>query len=471
MSFTAFGGLFLPLALFVFLLRRAWLAPLLCVAAVLHSPSVANLRVGAGWYGITPFVVVAGLVALDLLLALRHERRLSFGQTPEQRRVVPWWLAFGAISLLGALLLPSIFQGTAVFVPLNKEGAHAELAPLAFSLSNVAQVLNVTLLMAALLWVARQPEPSAVARRMLVGMILAVALSALIGLQQRLAMNGLLPLWDAFWASNPSYSQNFENYAGPVPRVSWPFVEASYGSAWYATVLGGFVAMFFAGWHRHLALLGATASGFALANSMGATGALASVLYLGCVLGVVAACFVRYPKLREDLLYRLALAALVVACLLLGGYLTLRHYHLVEVAKLGFENLLQGRSQTVLGDLRPHADRHALQLMLDTWGLGVGMGSNRASSYLAALAGATGVVGLLLFLVAFARQFDGTVRNLRADPYTPTVFFAGSTLAGFLAVAIAIPDQNWPVFWVQILGGVACLGAAREQRDEAAEPN
>ena len=46
MSFTAFGGVFMPLVFFVFLFRRQWLLPLLCVAAVLQSPSVFNLSLG-----------------------------------------------------------------------------------------------------------------------------------------------------------------------------------------------------------------------------------------------------------------------------------------------------------------------------------------------------------------------------------------------------------------------------------------
>lgn len=465
MIITAFGGLFLPFSFFVFLFRRAWLLPLLCVAAVLHSPSVANVGWGDAIYGVTPFLWVSGLVTIDLLWRWRRRGRLTLGQG-DQRRLLRLWLAFGALAVLGALLLPWVFQGVDVHVPLDKDGLAAGPAPLHWSINHFAQALNVALMMVTMLWVAQQHRDPGLGRRVWLGVVAALAVSLLVGLQQRLGWNGLMPLWEDFWASNPSYDQKFRSWAGPVPRVAWPFVEASYGSAWYAALFGGFSAMFLANIKRNRTLLGALVALFALGNSLGATGMLTIVLYACAAIVVALGVAWRQPAIRGALAYRLSLAALVGTCLALATFLVLRHYGLLDDAGGTLRAILARWSGQMLGQQRLDADGHALKLVVDTWGLGVGMGSNRASSYVATLLGNTGLVGFALFFAALFTQCW-----MLAQARSPAaVFFLGSTVAGLIAVVIAIPDQNWPAFWILLLGGLACLGSDRPATDAARHP-
>jgi hypothetical protein len=457
MTVTAFGGLFLPLSLFVYLFRRTWLLPLLCVAAVLQSPSVLNVDWRGTTLGITPFFVVASLVAGDLLRRIGSQGRLCFGEGT-QRRLLMLWLGFGAVAIVGALVLPWLFAGIGVLQPLDKDGVLAQTTPLSLSISNFAQILNLVLILTAMLWVVQQRRDPDLSRRMWMGVVAAVAISSAIGLQQRLGWNGLLPLWESFWASNPTYAQNYRTWAGPVPRVSWPLVEASYGSAWYAAVFGGFVAMFLAGIRRNLALLGAFVALFGLGNSAGATGMLAMLLYLGVVVAAVVVVMIVRPHWRGALIYRMSVAGLAGTCALLASYLVLRNYGLLDEASLALRSLLHRWNQTVTGEETAPANREALQIAADTWGLGVGMGSNRASSYIATLIGNMGLPGLVLFGAAIGYQFYLLAGLWRRHMAASAVFFLGSGSAGLIAVAIAIPDQNWPVFWMLILGGVACLG-------------
>lgn len=460
MSVTAFGGIFLPLTLFVLLFRRAWLLPLACIAAVMQSPSVADVAWRGHVFGITPYVAAGAAIALDLAWRTLGARRLELGEGAG-RRLVLLWLAFGLWSLLCTLVLPWLFAGVEVYAPLNKEGAHADLVPLAWSVSHAAQMLNLGLVLVILLWLVQQRGDPALGQRMLVGVTLALVVATLVGLQQRLAWNGLLPMGEAFWASNPTYAQNFRSFAGPVPRVSWPFVEASYASAWYAAVIGGFLVLFLAGVRRHIALGLGMLGAIALGNSLGATGLIAAAIFLALVLAVATGLAARHPRLRELLVYQASLGVLVSACLGLACYLILRHYELQGLAGSALDQWLAGRSETLWGDLRPHADRHVLTLMADTWGLGVGMGSNRGSSFLIALLGSVGVTGLGLFVFAFVLQVRLLVRRVRALPDAPGLFFLGATLAGLLAVSLAIPDQNWPSLWILLLGGTACAIGTR----------
>ena len=52
------------------------------------------------------------------------------------------------------------------------------------------------------------------------------------------------------------------------------------------------------------------------------------------------------------------------------------------------------------------------------------------------------------------------------------VFYLGSEVSALIAMLIAIPDPNWPVFWILVLGGFACLAqesSDRDLSDDAAE--
>lgn len=463
MTITAFGGLFLPFALSIFLFRRTWLLPMLPLAAVLQSPSVVILRWMGDEYGVTPFLALTGLVCVDLLRSLRRHGWVVSDE-PESRRLAQLWLAFLGVAILGAVLLPWMFSGLSVIPPLDKEGVESLRVPLAWSLSNLAQIVNALLLAGVLLRVLQVRGQPVLGRRMLLGMAAALMVSALIGLQQRLGWNGLVPMGESFWASNPSYAQNFLSWAGTVPRVSWPLVEASYGSAWYAAAFGGFAALFLAGMGRNRALLGVLLSLFALGNSVGATGTLAVLIY--SVLAALVALLVvwREPRWRSVLAYRLVLASVVGACLLLAAHLVARHYQLLGAVDSALEAVVERWSSSLLGPARTQADAQALALLGQSYGLGVGMGSNRASSFLTTLLGNVGVPGFLLFFAAFIYQLRVLGRRALWLRDAPSMFFLGGSISVLISMVIAIPDQNWPVLWAMLMGGFACLAARDSAR-------
>lgn len=456
MTITAFGSLLLPLALCVFLFRRTWLLPLLPVAAVLQSPSVINLSWLGGELGATPFLVVAGLVCLDLIRSLGRVGWVAPAER-DMRRLSQLLLVFLGVAVASALLLPWAFADLSVIAPMDKAGVESSRVPLAWSLSNLAQVVNVVLLAGVVLRVIQVRGEPGLARRMLIGMALALLASALIGLQQRLGWNGLVPMGAEFWASNPSYAQNYMSWAGAVPRVSWPLVDAAYASSWFAAAFGGFVALFLAGMRTNLALLGVLLSLFALGNTLGEAGALAVVVYSLLAAGVALVVVWRVPGWRSALLYRLVLASVVAACLLLAMHLVARHYQFADAVGSALAGVLERWNSSLLGPSRTEADAHALWLLGQSFGLGVGMGSNRASSFLTTLLSNTGVLGFLLFFAAFAYQLRALARRALAEADAPSMFFLGGSVSVLISMVIAIPDQNWPVLWVMLIGGLACL--------------
>jgi hypothetical protein len=468
MTITAFGSLFLPLILFVFLFRRGWLLPLLVVSVVLQSPAVGVFHWAGASYGITPFLAVSALVALDFAWRWRRGYGSAWPAPGPLRRLLLLWLVFGGVAIAGALALPWAFRGVAVISPLDKAGISAVMSPLLPSINHLAQVVNLALILVSMFWVLQQRNDANLARRLWIGVIAAVLVSVVVGLQQRLGWNGLVPLWDTFWASNPTYDQDYRTWVGVVRRVSWPFVDPTYGSAWYAAVFGGFSAMFLAGMQRNRALLGALLALFALGNSLGGVGLFTLLAWAVLALCAAAWVFLIRPEWRGMLAYRLVLAALVGLCLALAVHLVLRHDGLIGNAGTVLRGTFDNWARHLFGVQRSHADIRAVGLLRDTWGLGVGMGSNRASSYLATLLGNTGVLGAALFLTACAYQLR-LLSKVALKGRAIAMFFLGSSVSALITMVVAIPDQNWPVFWILVLGGIACLPQENPSGDAADE--
>ena len=92
---------------------------------------------------------------------------------------------------------------------------------------------------------------------------------------------------------------------------------------------------------------------------------------------------------------------------------------------------------------------HAMQIVLHIWGLEVGLGSNRASSFVASLVRNTGVLGALFFVGTWVSLLW---RYFRAQQLSGGQIFAGLVLFGStLYMVFGVPDLNLPIYWVFIM--------------------
>lgn len=126
--------------------------------------------------------------------------------------------------------------------------------------------------------------------------------------------------------------------------------------------------------------------------------------------------------------------------------------------------LIVGKAKLKDG-VRELSNKRALEIVKETYGLGVGLGSNRASSFFASLVSNTGVQGALLFsgmlLTLMWRYF-------KAPQFTDMqIFVAASLPTATLAMGLGIPDLNLTMYWGFVfLGFVFCpedsIGIASE---------
>jgi hypothetical protein len=100
------------------------------------------------------------------------------------------------------------------------------------------------------------------------------------------------------------------------------------------------------------------------------------------------------------------------------------------------------------------ADQDTIRLLSSTYGLGVGLGSTRPSSLVAALLSTVGLVGTAIsgvFLYKLVRSFPG-----RQAPKMLQMSF-WCLIGLIVADAIAVPDVNRPTLWALLLVVIAQL--------------
>jgi hypothetical protein len=465
-SLTAFGVGLLAIALPLAAWRPRWLPALLPVAAVFQAAAAGVVDAGDGAMGITSFNAVAALVALHWLLTRPRAHLPS--ATDAERRVTRLWLAFLAWCVAGAMLMPVLFAGVELYPLAVREAMKTPPAPLRWTISNLAQAVNATVIAALVLSLRSRNDRAALARTWWCGMAIALLAALGVGLFQRAAMLAGFDMLAGFWGSNPGYNQFFHTpeYGPAFGRVGLPFNEPSYASVWFAAAASACLAAFmYLREHRTVAVLLGAASLLGLANTVGTSGLIAFVLFaLLLAVAQLSPLGNGAPRFSRRMALLILCGTMLASSFVLyqvtwgtAGWLApLRDVTDWTLAKF---------SDNVDAQYRTAANRQAWSALLDTWGLGAGTGSARSSSYLFGLAANTGLPGVALFFTAFAVQAVALFRLARAG--SPLAVWALGASGGILlGVLVGISDQNWPALWCTLLGGFV---VARSRRCEAAE--
>ena len=464
---TDFGGLFMLTALLLLGWRRSWLPGLLPVAAVLQAPAVVTFELVSGRFGITPFNVASAFVGVALVLRLWETRRIS-PPSGSQLRIYAWWSLFLACSALGALILPRLFEHVPVHPLIALSDIDPTPVPNRWSLSHLAQAINSLALWVLFSYVLIEPDRVRTLRVLFIGLIVALALSLMVGLYQRAAMFGLIELHAAFWGSNPGYNQFFltPEYGPSIGRVGLPFPEPSYASVWFAAAIAGTSTALLYADHAHRRLL--TVCGIAafagLANTVGTSGLAACLAFFVFLFAFHALWGRRERQGGLGIFFKgAALSGAIVVLLIVDRFWiqldSLRPLHgAIDWTVQKFEAYLSG--------VRLMSNLRAIEVAIQTYGLGAGAGSTRASSYLLSLLANTGLPGTMLFLSALFSQLRATYRCRHSSPEFGWALL-GATVCVLIGVSGGISDQNWPVLWVLLLSTFAFTGFARTPPSEA----
>ena len=365
-----------------------------------------------------------------------------------------------AYGLVGSVFYPRVFAGVTETVSLQR-GLDGEtvlvLTPLAFGGTYLTQgiyALGGLMAFAASFALFRTHR---MWERLLVAMLALCTLNIVLALLDLLThMTGTTALLG--FMRNASYGMLVEAEKGGLKRIAGSFSEAS-AFAVFTLAMFAFVASL---WldrvvaPRLSAVLTVCSLGLLLAATSG-TG------YVGLI-GVVAFLGMRHVGLRKTGRAGRRLGALLgLGLLSIAGVLAfvVLAPGATEAIGLFIQETVVDKAESQSGQERGMWNAVAFQNALDTWGLGVGIGGARASSYALVLLSNVGVPGLLLYLF-FITKVLFAQPSMALDAREASVLRAcRAAIMGFLAGHILVGtifDQS-PLFYA-ICGALAAATLA-----------
>ncbi|MPQ97915.1 hypothetical protein GB931_08255 [Modestobacter sp. I12A-02628] len=393
----------------------------------------------AGDTAVPTFYAVALGVPIGLFVRLlRRTRRGERTAGPPTPGVVAL-LLFTATSISVTLLAPLLFPGIRVLAP---DGSVARLTPGVVSTSNIAQIVYLLLGVAVVLFLARSPG----ATPQVIGVVTGVV--TLLSFGKLLSQLGGLPFPEFFFDNSPAFS--FVD-AAPGGQVRFRGILSEpaglAGSSLVTIAYMSSRAVRVHGWHRVGAIAMAVIAAVMAVLSTSTTFIVAGLLLLGLAAGSAAVRIV----LRAG-----RVSALTVT---LGCLITMAGAYLLPIVAGFITTAINDKVGSSSYDERSGADARSYEIVRETYGLGVGLGAHRPSSFVAALLSTTGVLGTLLFVLAV-----GTLiwRASRVDAYRPVIW---ALVALLLTKVLAGPDlaDTSGILWIS-LGLLARAARLRADR-------
>jgi hypothetical protein len=413
-------------------------------ALALGGVTASGAAVVVGGVAVPTFYAVAlgTIVVLGLTL-------LGNGKTPTPtRRALPpavsLLLFFLIWSVLVTLVAPVLFDGMTVSVPAGP----TRLTAAVFTSSNIAQVVYLALGVFVVLLLARSARSGPEIIGLLAG--LTTLLSAWRYLYQLVG----LPFPEGVLDNSPSFAY-IETAPNNVERFRGISSEPA-GLAGSSLVTIAYMfprALQVRGWRRAGALLVAAVAAYLGVISTSATFVVAGVA-IALIAGLASVAGFVLRRTSVSAIASVGVCALVVVAV----------WVLPIIADLVETTVNEKVSSTSFTD-RSSANSTSLGLFLDTFGFGVGLGANRASSFVPSLLSTTGLVGTLLFVAAVATLIR---RSAPVHEYRPVVW---ALVALLVAKVIAGPDlsDTTGVLWIS-LGLLSHAALKADGNDSSGSP-
>ncbi|OYV34899.1 MAG: hypothetical protein B7Z80_19960 [Rhodospirillales bacterium 20-64-7] len=440
---TAIGAVLLPFCLWF------WRSPgrLLELVFVYSVFSAAAVLV-VGGLGITPALVPTAMFVGLFIVAASNGARY-----PVERSTLivlaPLMLTIGC-ALLSSVIMPRLFEGDVLVWPQKTLGL--SMSPLAPNSGNVDQdmylLANLLLTVSAALFLTRD---GARLGRLLDIYFISGLLVVFISMWQ--FAGNMAHVWfpTKFFLSNPGWSELSNQSFGSLIRLSGPFSEPSSLGAYLSASVCASAWVFWSG--LVVVMLCTSTTGYA-------TLALMALLLVARTM-FAASGPVRRRVLGGVLVFAV-LGGIAVAAVPVVAPGVAREANLIVTGTLNKQN-------SSSYDDRTSADLDSLHEMQDTYGLGVGWGSNRSSSLLPGLFAEVGVWGVLGFAwagIGLALFAHGALRV--SQDRELRLVIRGSSAAALSALVSALlsgPTITSPDFFLLI--ALLTAAAARARYDVA----
>ncbi|WP_367159733.1 hypothetical protein ABUE34_11695 [Kozakia baliensis] len=388
MGVTLLGAFLIPLCL-LWWNRPERLIELTLIVGIFQAAAVATIG-GLGLQPpIGPSLAFLSFVALQFLLGARYP-----GSALALRICLPFILV-GVWTVVGSLLLPRLFEDAVLVWPQKGDsvGGRILLAP---SSGNFTQdgylVLNQIMLVFAACYFTKT---NLKVDRFYKAYLLGGWIVCIVCFWQMAHRTAGVPFPDIFFYSNPSWAILDTQMAGPVPRINATFTEPAACASYLTGTIFSTIWIIIRGHRLRMASWLVPVSIMALCITTSTTG------YAALVVGAPMLMLYAISTGSAPLIRRLSALSLIGVCFAGGGWLAASA--LAPQALSAASSVMSDTSkkqQSASYQERSQADADSLEVAAQTWGLGAGWGSNRASSLIPALLATIGVFGLIGLIFA-----------------------------------------------------------------------
>lgn len=449
MSVEPIGLIMILASLFALRLGSFALVHLMAVASVLIA--AAAMFIGAA--NIQPGHVVLGALTVSVLSSRAETGEAIRALHPN--RAGFWFACLAAYGIASAYFMPRLLEGTTHIVPLgtsvyDETGATIPLVPVS---SNVTQSVYMAANLACLIMVtaiASRPRGfEAVLSALLAYCVANTAFALIDVVTYATGTQDILGL-----IRNARYVLHTEAEVAGMKRIVGSFTEASVFARSTLGVLGFAGTLWLCGYRPALTGSLAAASLVLVVLSTSSTGLVGAPLVV-VLLYLTALARLRSPARQVGIavLGTPLLLLLAVAIILANGPLFETLYGYVDLVVLG-----KGQSDSAIE--RSAWNVISFQNFLDSWGLGVGLGTARASSIAIALLATVGIPGAVFYAIfafeTFIRPRPGH-HPLQGDAALAARNGAFGLILGDLLVGPVI-DQG---LFFYMLAGLAAAVPAR----------
>lgn len=416
MGVTSFGVIWIILILIYILKDRDNIYIFLVVAAVFQASAV--MYIGSNY--VTPFLFTEIIFLLLFLQKPKVNKEFS------NKKAFNILLLFTIFTVVISFIAPFIFSG--IYVRPNKIGADylylvGSGIPLSFSSSNLNQIVLLVVNVICFYIILRtKSEKKDI--KLIKGLFLAIVLVLSLGVWDLLAKKTGLYFPRSVIFSNLAYGEVDENSTvlGGITRFIGTFTEASYCGAFLAA---SFWFVFLKSLQNSKYIVLAIFIFIILVLNLSGTGF--ATFFVGSILFII---------LQNKIKYWFVLIFGVII-------------FFVSIKLMGYDELilemLLTKTESLSGETRLDLNMFSWKIFIDTYGVGVGLGSNRAASFFFLLLSNVGLIGTLLF-TSFLYRLVKVNLKIKEETLHRLFFF----FLTFFAQLIAIPDISVPLFWVSL---------------------
>lgn len=407
MTLTLFGIIWCSLALLFILFPPKYLYVLMLISCVFQAASVFSF--GSLW--ITPFFFTQILFIVKMSPYI-----LANGLSLRFSKVTFLFLMLVLLSMLITAISPSLFSGIRVVSPTYSFEVNYSTNGkfLSFSMSNVSQICLLIMNTITLLVVYRFAPKIINFKQLYLSYYISILIFVFFSLWWIIS-KGTLPI--DFLYSNGGYSITsiVEN------RLAGTYSEPSSAGAFIASSIA---PLLFARRRFGTVLLGICMIYLLILNR-------SSTAILTVVMSFLMFFIIRGTDSRKVLITLCALVISSVSIFILFGDTLFALYD----QKMSSDS----------GIIRSWSNQMSLSVLFDSYLLGVGLGSNRASSLLLTILTNVGIIGFVLFSM-ISYYLIKPLFNKRSE--SNSLFFIILFLGFVLGAFFSVPDISSPSFWM-----------------------